>query len=411
MNPSPRPRLLVLASTYPRGANDHEPGFVHELAKRLVDHFEVMVLCPHAPGAATRETLDGVEVVRYRYAPESLERLVNDGGIVTNLRRHPWMLALLPGFLLGQLLALASVVRHRPPAAIHAHWIIPQGFVAALAGTLGLHRSPILVTSHGADLYALGGWLPRKLKQWTLRRCTRATVVSTAMLEPLHALGMAPAHTSVAPMGVDCRRFAPHPGTPRSPRELLFVGRLVEKKGLRHLLDAMPMVVAKHPGTTLTIAGFGPELEERMAQARHLGIADKVRFLGAVTHDKLPELYRRAAALVAPFIPARSGDREGLGLVSVEALACGCPVVTTAIEPVRELFDGQWPPYLAQPANPESLAAQIIQLLDDHEQSLRWASATRHQVVQRFGWHAVARSYIAELACSSADGRDPGGAP
>ena len=195
------------------------------------------------------------------------------------------------------------------------------------------------------------------------------------------------------------------------PRELLFVGRLVEKKGLRHLLDAMPMVVAKHPGTTLTIAGFGPELEERMAQARHLGIADKVRFLGAVTHDKLPELYRRAAALVAPFIPARSGDREGLGLVSVEALACGCPVVTTAIEPVRELFDGQWPPYLAQPANPESLAAQIIQLLDDHEQSLRWASATRHQVVQRFGWHAVARSYIAELACSSADGRDPGGAP
>ncbi|RRN58791.1 glycosyltransferase family 4 protein [Pseudoxanthomonas sp. SGNA-20] len=397
MNPSPRPRLLVLASTYPRWANDHEPGFVHELAKRLVDHFEVMVLCPHAPGAATRETLDGVEVVRYRYAPESLERLVNDGGIVTNLRRHPWMLALLPGFLLGQLLALASVVRHRPPAAIHAHWIIPQGFVAALAGTLGLHRSPILVTSHGADLYALGGWLPRKLKQWTLRRCTRATVVSTAMLEPLHSLGMAPAHTSVAPMGVDCRRFAPHPGTPRSPRELLFVGRLVEKKGLRHLLDAMPMVVAKHPGTTLTIAGFGPELEERMAQARHLGIADKVRFLGAVTHDRLPDLYRRVAMLVAPFVPSESGDRDGLGLVSAEALACECPVVTTRIDAVKEVFDGIWPPHCVTPGSPDELAEAICKVLDRHDDAVSWAQEQAIRIRKKHDWSSVSDDYASML--------------
>src|SRR5690606_32660237 len=135
----------------------------------------------------------------------------------------------------------------------------------------------------------------------------------------------------------------------RSPHELLFVGRLVEKKGLRHLLDAMPMVLASHPKVTLTVAGFGPELEDRKAQARQLGIAEKVQFLGAVAHDRLPDLYRRAAMLVTPFVPARSGDREGLGLVSVEALACGCPVVTTAIAAVRELFEGQWPPYLAEP--------------------------------------------------------------
>ncbi|MBL2545111.1 glycosyltransferase family 4 protein, partial [Klebsiella pneumoniae] len=60
---SPRPRLLVLASTYPRWANDHELSFVHDLAKRLADRFEVVVLCPHAPGAASRELLDGVQIV------------------------------------------------------------------------------------------------------------------------------------------------------------------------------------------------------------------------------------------------------------------------------------------------------------------------------------------------------------
>src|SRR5690606_35496267 len=77
-----RPRLLVLTSTYPRGDGDPEPGFVHELARRLVGRFQVTVVCPHAVGAATREDMDGVHVVRYRYAPERWETLVNDGGIV-----------------------------------------------------------------------------------------------------------------------------------------------------------------------------------------------------------------------------------------------------------------------------------------------------------------------------------------
>src|SRR3546814_343096 len=87
---SMRPRLLITAPTYPRWPGDPEPAFVHELARRLIDRFEVTVLCPHAKGAAPEEILDGVRVVRYRYAPEHFEVLVNDGGIVTNLRHSPW---------------------------------------------------------------------------------------------------------------------------------------------------------------------------------------------------------------------------------------------------------------------------------------------------------------------------------
>ena len=96
------PVLLVLASTYPRWPADPEPGFVHELSRRLTERYRVIVLCPHASGAKPRETMDGVEVVRYRYAPERWETLVNDGGIVTNLKRARWKLLLVPGFVLGQ---------------------------------------------------------------------------------------------------------------------------------------------------------------------------------------------------------------------------------------------------------------------------------------------------------------------
>ena len=78
--------LLVLASTYPRWANDHEPGFVHELCKRLTSEFNVIALVPDAVDADPNGLLDDVHVIRYRYAPKKLQSLVNNGGIVNNLK-------------------------------------------------------------------------------------------------------------------------------------------------------------------------------------------------------------------------------------------------------------------------------------------------------------------------------------
>lgn len=389
----PRPRLLVLASTYPRWQDDHEPGFVHALSRGLSARFDVTVLCPHAPGAAPREVLDGVQVVRYRYAPAALEVLVNDGGIVGNLRRRPWTLLLVPGFVLGQLLALRRLLRAGTDV-VHAHWIIPQAFTAALLGLTGTRLPPMLVTSHGADLFALRGGLLSALKRFALRRCQAATVVSTAMLEPIIALGMPADRVQVAPMGVDMSgRFTPDPAVTRSRSELLFVGRLVEKKGLAVLIDALPRVLARHPDVSLTIAGFGPELEARQAQVRALGLDSHVRFLGAVQQDALPALYRRAAMLVAPFVQARSGDREGLGLVSVEALACGCPVVTTRIDAVREVFDGQWPDYMAECGDARSLAEQVCAVLEAPEVAARGVARLQESLRAKFSGEAVAAGY------------------
>ena len=100
--PAPyRQTILVLASTYPRWRGDHEPGFVHELNRRLVDEFDVHVVCPHAPGAASYEVMDGVSIHRFRYAPEALETLVQDGGILANLNRSHWKWGLVPFFFVG----------------------------------------------------------------------------------------------------------------------------------------------------------------------------------------------------------------------------------------------------------------------------------------------------------------------
>lgn len=391
-----RPRLLVLASTYPRWRGDPEPGFVHELARRLAGSFEVVVVGPHAAGAAVRERLDGVEVVRYRYAPARLETLVNDGGILTNLRRSPWKWLLVPGFAAMLAWTAWRVARARRVDVLHAHWLVPQGLAAALVGCLPGTRVPFVVTSHGADLHALRGRRAAALKRFVLRRAAAATVVSGSMRAPLRALGADLRKVRVQPMGVDLSgRFRREGAEPRSRHELLFVGRLVEKKGLRHLLDAMPAILRGVPEARLAVAGFGPEEDALRRQARDLGIDGAVRFLGPVPQAGLPALYRRAAVCVAPFVRARSGDEEGLGLVLVEAIGCGCPVVVGNVAAVGDVLPAG-DPALVDAADHEALAAAVVATLADPAGAAR-AAGERGRDIDRFDWTRVAEAHAAIL--------------
>lgn len=383
--------ILVLASTYPRWVGDPEPGFVHELAKRLADRFRVVALVPHAQGAKTHEVLEGVEVHRYRYAPQRLETLVNGGGIVANLKRDRWKYLLVPSFVLMQAWHARRWLRRERIDAIHAHWLLPQGLIAALLRCTPGRSVPFVVTSHGADLFALRAWPLPSMKRFVARRAFTTTVVSEGMLDAMGVLGLDVNAVRVESMGVDLqRRFYLDASITRSSSELLFVGRLVEKKGLRHLLDALALVRASRPDITLTVAGFGPELEARRMQAHALGLEDAVQFIGAVRQDELPALYRRAALFVAPFVEAASGDQDGLGLVLIEALGCGCPVVVSRLPATRALSASCNAVHQAEPADPESLSQSVLKALESPE-SPRW------QDIAHFDWSARAAAYSAIL--------------
>jgi glycosyltransferase involved in cell wall biosynthesis len=387
------PRLLILASTYPRWANDPEPGFVRELARRLAKDFDVIVLGPHAPGAAAREHADGVEVIRYRYAPARLETLVNDGGIVTNLKRSKWKVLLVPGFVVMQAWRARRIVRSREIDVVHAHWLLPQGLVAAL-----LRPVPFVVTSHGADLYALRGRLFSRLKHFVLERSSAATVVSSAMRETLCAAGAPAAKVSVLSMGVDVSsRFMPDPSVQRSSDEILFVGRLVEKKGVRHLIRAMADVLDGHPAAHITIAGFGPEEAALQAEAVRAGVAGKIAFLGALPQAELPALYRRAAVFVAPFVQAGSGDQEGLPVALMEAMACGCPVIAGRVAGLDDLLGEHADEIAVDARNEALLAKRILETLTSPVTARERALEMGAYVRERFDWDRIAGAYAALL--------------
>jgi glycosyltransferase involved in cell wall biosynthesis len=389
-----KPTLLVLASTYPRWRNDPEPGFVHELCRRLARSFNVIALVPDAPGADPSGVLDGVDVVRYRYAPHRWQTLVNHGGIATNLQRAAWKWLLVPAFVGAQYLAARRLLKRRQIDVIHAHWLLPQGLIARSLSR-GM-QVPYVVTSHGGDLFGLRGRLLTALKRRVASSAAAMTVVSSAMRAEAERLDLRPPVLQVLPMGVDLReRFVVDPDVPRASDSLLFVGRLVPKKGLRHLLDAMPAVLARRSCAVLDLAGFGPEEQALRAQAVRLGISGSVRFLGAMPQHELPALYRNASLFVAPFIRDESGNQEGLPVVLMEAIGCGCPVIVGDVAGVQDLLGDASHELCVKPGDTGALAAAIIDGLEQPAQARARASTIRARAVDLIDWEFIAQRYAA----------------
>lgn len=392
-----KPRLLVLTSTFPRWQGDHEPAFVFELARRLTDRFEVTVLAPHAPGAADEERMEGVQVQRFHYAPERLELLAYEGGIPSKLKRRPWMALLVPWFLTAQLLATFRLMRRIGPHVIHAHWLLPSGLIAALVQELPGANFRLVVTAHGADVHLTGGWLSRTLKREVLRSADVVTVVSRALRDRL-AESLPQASFEVAPMGVDLRqRFVPEPPLVTDP-VLVFAGRLVEKKGVADLLRAMPTIIKRVNGTRLLIVGDGPLRDELHALCRQLGLDDAVEFLGSIPNPQLPQILRRGRLAVLPFRVAADGDQEGLGLVTVEAMGCGIPVITTDLPAIQDVVQDGHTGRLTPPGDPARLAERVIELLGDQPHATTLAENARRAAFARFDWDGVSRRYAQLLS-------------
>jgi len=390
-----KPAILVLTSTFPRWENDSEPAFIFDLSRRLCTSFDVTVLAPRSLGSKDRETMDGLHVIRFPYFFRRWENLAtHSGGILNRLLSNPFNYLLVPLFLAGQLLALIRLLRQERFALIHAHWLIPQGLIAVMGLSLACQRVPLVCTSHGGDLFALRGTIFQRMKRWVMDRSQALTVVSRAMQLAVVGMGVTPDKVQVISMGVDLKdRFTTEHTAKRGNNQLLFVGRLVEKKGLQILLEAIPKVLTKHPDMRLTVAGTGPLEMELRELAQLLDISDKVDFLGMVTQSKLPALYRHATLAVFPFLVAKSGDQEGFGLVQVEAMGCGCPVIAGDLPAIHDSITHEESGLLVTPSNPGILADTVIRALNDPDLCFRLAREARKKVMEQFDWEIVAEKY------------------
>lgn len=383
--------LFVMTSTFPRWEGDVEPAFVFDLCRQFVaSGLRVTVLAPHAQGASEREIMESVEVRRFRYAPVAWEKLAYQGGMMANLKRSPWLYALLPIFLIAQFWATLRSLREFRFDAVHAHWIVPQGLVLAVALLFSATKPRWICTVHGSDVFALRGAFWSRLRRWIISRADHVVAVS----EELRRVLVAQTGTetiSVIPMGADLQEVFVPDGRQRATAELLFVGRLVEGKGLLTLIRALPNIQAIYPAVRLTIIGDGPERERLEEAIISSGVAASVSFVGAIEHSALADHFRRATILVLPSL------WEGFGLVVVEALGCACPVVASDLPALRDLLQDGHAGRLFRVGDPKDLKEQVCALLADERLRELLADTGRSSVLERFDWNSLAQRYRSVL--------------
>jgi len=393
--------VLVLTSTFPRWVDDTDPPFVMELTRRLVkENIKIDILAPHAEGAKQKEMMHGMTVYRYRYFVGKWEQLAYAGGILANLKKNKLLYFLVPLLLISQTISIIKLIKKNDYDLIHAHWLIPQGLLVVLvSGIIGKECPKILCTSHGGDLFAFQSSSFFNVKKYILNHCDGVTVVSNYMRDICLQIINIDEKLHVCPMGVDLvNTFKPVEKTERDNNTILFVGRLVGKKGVVILLDAIKILIQDHPEIELLIVGDGPERDELEEQCEVLNIVDSVKFRGALNQEQLPKIYSQATMAAIPSIVDSSNDQEGLGLVAIEAMGCGAAVIISALPAVRDIVEDGVNGILVQPGDAKVLASAIKSLLIDTKTRDMIASRARQSVIEKFDWHVAEKKYLTVIA-------------
>lgn len=375
-------KLLVTASTFPRWEGDTEPRFVLDLASHMTDQFQVTALVPAAPGAADREILDGVEVIRYHYFPiHRWETLCYPGAIVPRIKEKKIRVLLVPFLFLSLYFHLWKMLPNYD--IVHAHWLIPQGIVQSF------FKKPYIVTGHGGDVTSMNKGIFRKLKIRCLKRARQVTVVSEHLKNKVQEL-VSEINPLIIPMGVDTSKFGKQYYVPNyfgqgDKKVVLFVGRLAEKKGVTYLIEAMKSIDA-----LLVIVGDGPLREDLQKQATE--IRNKVIFLGAKTHEELKVIYASADVFVCPSVTAKDGDREGMPTTIIEAMASGLSIVACDSGGISDIIHNNKNGILVEEKNCNQIS-DAIRIILQNENFRTQIVQTNKESIKKYNYSNIAKKY------------------
>lgn len=286
--------------------------------------------------------------------------LESDASFMGKLRRRVfWRSSFAP--------ALYRRIEELKPALIHAHFAVDGAAALPIARRLGV---PLVVTLHGYDITSSDAtwksspqgrrYLKSRERLW--EEAAAFLCISRFLYERALAVGFPREKLRVHYTGTDLSLFTPS-SHERDPNLIVFVGRLVEKKGCRYLLDALELVRRAHPAVKLVCIGDGPLREALRAQVKAANLP--CTFLGSQIQEVVREYLAKARIFCVPSVEASTGDSEGLGMVFIEAQAMGTPVVSFRHGGIPEVVLHGQTGLLAPERNRELLACHLLTLLHD----------------------------------------------
>jgi glycosyltransferase involved in cell wall biosynthesis len=288
---------------------------------------------------------------------------------------------------------LAASWEELRPDVVHSHFWMSGPAALRGARELGI---PVAHTFHALGIVkrrhqgSADTSPPQRVRLETSIGREAARVIATCRdeVQELAAMGLDPNRTSIVPCGVDTQLFTPGPSAPRSRPRLLIVGRLVPRKGTDTALAALSQL----PDAELVVVG-GPPAEllaaddeaGRLASvAAELGVSDRFRMLGAVSREEMPNALRSADIVLCP------ARYEPFGIVPLEAMACGVPVVASAVGGHLDSVVDRRTGRLVPVGDADALAVAVKEILDTPGAAAAMGRAGRRRVLANFGWDRVA---------------------
>jgi phosphatidyl-myo-inositol dimannoside synthase len=395
--------ILVLTSAYPKFDGDGTAPFMASITEHVAarGHTMHVVLPEHAEWA--RPAVEGnVHYHPYRYSPsrswtpwgyaQSLE-----GGV--KLKRRLYGLA--PAVFVSARHACRRLAASQRFDVVHAHWVIPNGFIAA--GVSDRRGIPLVVTLHGSDisLAERKPWLAR-LARRTFARARVVTAPSDDLLRRASRLG-ATGEVELIPWGADPDVFRPDPAGAQRVRRLhgvtesdvlvLGVGRFVRWKGFDDLVTSLASARVEMPNLKVVLVGDGDIRRELEAQVAVLGLADLVSFAGMAVRDDV-NAYLSAADIVAVPSVHADGFVDGQPTVALEAMAAARPLVVTRVGGLPDLVREGENGLVVEERDPDALAKAIVSLARDATRRTAMGAAGRARVERELNWDTVADRLI-----------------
>ncbi len=431
-------RLLVLTHNYPRFPGDFSGTFIQSLCDALcAAGNEVLVLTPDdeafgkeppsQPSPApqgrgqtslSRETarsavwaeVEGLgvgakpEVITFRYLfPRRLQKFGYMRTMEADVQPRGRALLLAPLVLLFGTLAAWRLVRRRKPDLIHAHWVLPNGFVGALVSRL-IHV-PLVVSLPGSDVLMAGkNVLFNRMARFAWQTAALITTNSADLRAEAIRLGAPAAKFDLIVYGVDARAFVPCAEGTRDLRErlgllpddvvVLGVGRMVYKKGFDVLIRALSILRDLHPRVRVVLVGEGDLEQKWEALAQECGVAERVVFAGRVPHDQIARYYNMCDMLAMPSV---TRPADGLNVCVVDAMSCAKPIVASRAAGNPLVVANGINGLLVDENDPAQLAHALARLAEAPALRAQMGAASRRRLEAEFDWAPLAGRYLAHF--------------
>lgn len=360
--------------------------FVHVLNKELVNQgLKIKTITPHSKNLPTTETIDNVTVRRFRYLPERYEIGSSAISEVSKSRAGVFKISLIASIF--YIFTFFECLKEKPDI-FHGHWAFPGGYIAYLMSKI--FRKPFIVTIHGGEINMLKKF--KFLQKIIINSLNQSYVIIAnsnftknemiklgAIEEKIIIIKVPPNFVKVETNDESIATFRKKFTKPQS-KIILFVGRLVELKGVEYLIRSFAEI--KKMDIHLIIAGTGPLKNNLEKLTSSLNLENKVTFFGRADKEELGLLHSISDMLVCPSIIDSEGATEGLGLVIPEAMKSGLPVIASSVGGITDTIKNEVNGLLVEQKNPKAIANAIERIISDEELRKKIIENSKKTVVE-----------------------------